>query len=217
MGGTADGQRAAIYVRVSTDDQTNRNQEPELRRWAKRLGFKVAEVYADTVSGAKATRPQLTEVLAGAHRREFDVLLIWALDRLSREGVEPVLKYLRRFNEAGVRVMSHQEPWLDTRGQMGELLVSIHAWMAKQERLRISERTKAGMARAHAEGKKFGRPKLPADKVTEIKKLLQKGQSIREVALAVGVGHGTVQRLNQAIPTRKRTRRRRSRRRLAAH
>src|SRR5947208_9393987 len=115
-----DERRAALYVRVSSDDQKTANQEPQLRQWAKRLGLTVVKVYADTMSGARKDRPELTEALEGAHRREFDVLLIWALDRLSREGVEPVLKYLRRFEQAGVRVLSHQETWLDTRGPTGE-------------------------------------------------------------------------------------------------
>src|SRR5262245_27510939 len=97
------GLRAAIYERVSTDSQTEKNQEPQLREWAQRLGCELVKVYVDKISGAKKNRPQLNEVVAGAHRRDFDVVLIWALDRLSREGVEGTLKCLRRFEHTGVR------------------------------------------------------------------------------------------------------------------
>src|SRR3989475_10812061 len=114
-----DERRAALYIRVSTDDQKSANQEAQLRQWAKRLGFTVVKVYADTMSGTRNDRAGLIEVLAGAHRRDFDVLLIWALDRLSREGVAEVLKYLKKFEDAGVGVMAHPQAWLDTGGPPG--------------------------------------------------------------------------------------------------
>lgn len=106
--------RVALYVRVSTREQTVANQEFELRRWADRLGHEVVKVYADTASGARGDRIALTSVLTDAHRREFDVLLIWSLDRLSREGIGPMARHIEQFRAAGVRVQSHQEPWLDT-------------------------------------------------------------------------------------------------------
>src|SRR5262245_40682327 len=106
------GTRAAIYVRVSTDEQTTKNQEPELRKWAKRLGLKVKDVnvYRDNgLSGARRDRPGLVAMLEAAHRRHFDVLLIWALDRLSREGIAETLGYLKRLKAAGVVVRSLHE------------------------------------------------------------------------------------------------------------
>lgn len=118
-----DAARAAIYVRVSTKDQTTENQERELRQWTARLGLEVVAVYTDTASGARSDRAALTEVLTGAHRREFRVLLVWALDRLSREGIGPMLHYLEQLCAAGVRVMSHQESWVDTASPVWELLV----------------------------------------------------------------------------------------------
>ena len=195
-----DERRAALYIRVSTDDQKSANQEAQLRQWAKRLGFTVVKVYADTMSGTRNDRAGLIEVLAGAHRRDFDVLLIWALDRLSREGVAEVLKYLKKFEDAGVRVMSHQESWLDTGGPTGELLVSIHAWMAKQERRHISERTKAGLQRARAAGKVLGRPREITDAQMAAIQEHRKHHTIRKVASFFGVGVGTVQRVMAASP-----------------
>ena len=86
--------RGAIYVRVSTKEQTTENQERELRQWAERLGFEVVAVYADTMSGARSDRAALAAVLTAAHRREFDVLLVWALDRVSREGIGPMVGFI---------------------------------------------------------------------------------------------------------------------------
>jgi DNA invertase Pin-like site-specific DNA recombinase len=126
--------RAAMYLRVSTREQTTDTQEAELRSWAGRLGLEVARVYAETASGARNNRVALTEVLTGAHRREFDTLLVWALDRLSREGIGPMVRYLDELRRLGIRVLSHQEPWLDTGGPVGDLLVAIFAWVARQER-----------------------------------------------------------------------------------
>ena len=205
-----DERRAALYVRVSTDDQKSANQEAQLRQWAKRLGFTIVKAYSDTMSGTRNDRAGLIEVLAGAHRREFDVLLIWALDRLSREGVAEVLKYLKKFEDAGVRVMSHQESWLDTGGPTGELLVSIHAWMAKQERRHISERTKAGLATARAKGTILGRPREITDAQMAAIREHRQHHTIRKVASLVGVGVGTVERV---LASNIRPRQRRSRKR----
>ncbi len=106
--------RAAVYVGVSAKEQTVANQELELRRWAKRVGLEVVKVYADTASGSRGDRVALSAVLAGAHRREFDFLLIWSLDRLSREGIGPMVRYMDQLRAAGIRVRSHQETWVDT-------------------------------------------------------------------------------------------------------
>ncbi len=140
--------RAALYLRVSTRDQSVENQERDLRQWADRLRINVAHVYTDTASGARGDRAALAEVLAAPHQREYDILLIWALDRLSREGIGPMLRYLGQLRAVGVRVMSLEESWVDTASPMWELLVAVFAWTAKQERERIGERVRAGQARA---------------------------------------------------------------------
>lgn len=104
--------RAALYVRVSTREQTTENQERELRQWAERLGLEVVRVYAETASGARADRSALAAPLAATHRREFDTLLVWSLDRLSREGIGAMARYMDQLRAAGVRVLSHREPWV---------------------------------------------------------------------------------------------------------
>jgi DNA invertase Pin-like site-specific DNA recombinase len=189
--------RAAFYLRVSTRDQSVENQERELRRWAERLGFEVAAVYADTASGSRSDREALAAVLAGAHRRQFDVLLLWALDRLSREGIGATARYIEQLRARGIRVMSHEEPWLDTGGPVGDLLVAVFAWVAKQERERLGERVRAGQARARAEGVKIGRPRRDVDQA-EVRRRRAAGQSWRRIARALKVPVRTLLRHGKA-------------------
>jgi DNA invertase Pin-like site-specific DNA recombinase len=187
------GTRAALYLRVSTKEQTADNQERELRRWADRLGLEVVRVHADTASGARSDRAALAAVLAGAHRREFDVLLIWSLDRLSREGIGAMAGYMRQLRATGVRIMSHQEPWLDTGGHVGELLEAFFAWIAQQERDRIGERVRAGQARARARGVKFGRKPRLVD-LGELRRRREAGQGWRRIARAMKAPASTLRR-----------------------
>ena len=123
-----------------------------------------------------------------AHLRKFDTLLIWALDRLSREGIAQMTGYLERLKLSGVRVLSYQEPWLDTAGPVSELLTAVFGWIAKQERQRIRERVVAGLERAKNQGKKLGRP-VNEDLAL---KLREEGYSIRYISQAVKVPKSTV-------------------------
>ena len=150
--------RAAIWARVSTDDQDSGNQLAELRAWAERRGFTVVTEYV--LNGTSAwngkQRDALSAALADARVGKWDVLLCWSLDRLSREGVEVTLGWLRRFHEAGAPVWSLRESWTETADpHMAELLASIYAWMARQESQRRSERVKAGIARRKAADPSF--------------------------------------------------------------
>src|SRR5690242_19774525 len=131
--------RIALYGRVSRDDgvQTTANQLDELRAWAERLGGSVVATYRDEASGAKGAdaRPGLHAALQGAHRRDYDTLLVWSLDRLTRNGVLSLVGILDKLKTAGVVVRSLRESWLDTSTPLvAELLLSIMAWVAKQER-----------------------------------------------------------------------------------
>jgi putative DNA-invertase from lambdoid prophage Rac len=147
------GQRAAIWGRVSGDEQEAENQLLQLHRLAEARGLDVARTYETEASAWNGDhRPAVEEALVAAHRGEWQVLLVWALDRLSREGIEATLRTLRQFRERGVTVVSLQEPWLDGPGEVQELITAILAWAAKFESQRRSERVKAGLARRKAEG-----------------------------------------------------------------
>ncbi len=190
---TLSTERAALYVRVSTKDQTTAVQEEELRRWADRLGFEVAAIYANTASGARSDRAALAAVLAGARRREFDVLLIWSLDRLSREGIGPMARYMEQLRQGGIRVMSYQEPWVDTASPVWDLLLAVFAWVAQQERQRIGERVRAGQARARAEGVRLGRKTRVVD-LQDLQVRRAQGQGWRRIARAMRVPTTTLRR-----------------------
>ncbi|GAI49039.1 unnamed protein product, partial [marine sediment metagenome] len=132
-----------LYLRISTKDkgQDVLNQKTPLLALAKSLGLEVVKVYCDTASGGNSNRPQFQAMLRDARAKKFGTILVWSLDRFSREGIVNNLSYLKKLKNHGVALRSLQELWLDTSGEaMGELLISILSWVAEQERQKISER-----------------------------------------------------------------------------
>ena len=147
--------KAGIYVRVSTTEQDPGNQLDVLKAFASQQNCKVMCVYQDIASGGSTSRPQFHRMLNEGRLGYFDTLFIWSLDRFSREGISQTLSYIERLKRYGVSIKSYTEHWLDTSSEgMGELLIAVMSWMAKQERQRISERTKAGLSRASNVGKR---------------------------------------------------------------
>ena len=146
--------KVAFWLRASDPSQHPENQLPDLRAWAERRGFEVVHVYTVQESAWKGAHlKMLSTVFQDARAGRFQILLVWALDRLSREGVAATLEIVARLGRYGVKVLSLQESWTEVEGPMQELLLSIVAWVARMESNRRSERTKAGLARAVAEGK----------------------------------------------------------------
>jgi putative DNA-invertase from lambdoid prophage Rac len=183
--------RAALYLRVSTDDQVTENQRPELEQLARARGLKIVAVYEEHASALKVRR-RFEAMMNDAHRGAFDVLLLWALDRLGRSMVgnlQAVLELDRR----GVQVLSVREPWLDTGGPVRPLLVAIFSWVAEQERAHLVARTKAGLERARRRGVHLGRPVARVD-VVLARSLRAQGLSIRDVAKALRVPTTTLHR-----------------------
>jgi len=156
----------AIYCRVSKLDasQNPDNQLVPLRKFAETLNYKITKEYIDYASGGNSNRPKFQQLLQDAKHHKFDIILVWALDRFSREGILNTLGYLKALRQANVGLKSLQEGWVDTTDSgMGELLIAILSWVADQERKRIIERTKAGLEIAKANGKVLGRPKGAKD------------------------------------------------------
>jgi DNA invertase Pin-like site-specific DNA recombinase len=192
--------RVAIYARVSTDDkgQDPENQLRQLRAWCARAGHEIVREYVDHCSGGKGAekRPEFAAMLADAHQRQFDLVLCWALDRLSREGMLPTVLHLQRLASCGVGFHSYTEPMLSTDNEMvRDIVLAVMASLAKIERQKISERTRAGMQRAAGQGKQLGRPRISAAKRARIVEMLTNGDSIRATARAVGTGNETVHRI----------------------
>ena len=146
--------RCALYARVSTYDQNPGMQLLELRELAQQRGFTIVNEYVDYISGAKAKRPALDQMLAAAHRREFDVLMIWAADRLARS-VRHFLEVLDTLNNLGIEFISRREQ-LDTSGPLGRAVIVIVSAIAELERSLIVERVKAGMRKAKLDGRRIG-------------------------------------------------------------
>lgn len=163
-----------MYARVSTrDKQETMNQLAQLREFCQQQGWLVATEYIDHETGSVSTRAEFQKMLLHASQRKFDVLLFWALDRLTREGTLATLQYLERLTSYHVGYKSFTEPYLDSCGTFKDVVISLLATMAKQERIRMGERVRAGIAQARRAGKRLGRPPLAvltAEDITKLRK-----------------------------------------------
>src|SRR5438552_2008571 len=186
----------AIYARTSTRDkgQDFTNQLLALREFAAKQGWHVYQQYVDQVTGSTDERPSFQQMFQDASQRRFDVLLFWSLDRLSREGVLETLQHLQRLTSYGVAWRSFTEQYLDSTGIFREAVIGILAAIAKQERVRLAERTKAGLERVRRAGKRLGRPAAKVD-AAAIRALREQGQSWSEIARRTGLSRGTVQKV----------------------
>ncbi len=153
--------RVALYLRVSTTEQNVDSQRPSLESYAQSRGWEVAATYSENESAWKSGHQKELAKLLGdcrSGKRKIDIVLVWSLDRLSREGAAAILNLVDTLKTYGVKVISLQESWTEAPGAIGEILYAIAGWVAKMESERRSERTKAGLQRAVKEGKRLGRP-----------------------------------------------------------
>ena len=183
--------RVALYARVSTSDK---GQDPEtqllvLREYAARRGFVPAGEYVDYASGTRDNRPQYQALLTAARKRQVDVVLVWRYDRFARS-TQALVQALHEFHRLGVDFISHQEN-IDTTTPQGELIFTVMASLAQFERALISERVKAGMARAKAQGKRISRAPLAEELQAQIMALAAEGLSIHQIGKQLGLGYGT--------------------------
>ena len=188
--------RAAIYVRVSTDKQTIENQLRELRWIAEHRGWKIVQEYRDAgISGAKGreARPGLDEMLKDAQRRRFDVVMAWAIDRLGRSLID-LLGTIQALEACGVDLYLDQQA-LDTTTPAGKLMFQITGAFAEFERSMIRQRVNAGLKRAVEAGKQLGRPRIDLALEKRIQSQLRTGKGMLKIAIELGVGSGTVQRV----------------------
>src|SRR5438132_2082040 len=188
--------RVAIYARVSTKHkrQEVENQLRQLREFSALQGWISVREYVDHETGSTNDRAEFQAMFKDASQRKFDVLLFWALDRLSREGVLETLQHLNRLTSCGVGYRSFTEQYFDSCGIFKDAVISILATIAKQERVRLSERTKAGLAIARSKGRQIGRPRLKVHS-SEITRLRSSGLSLRAIGRELGISEGSVRRL----------------------
>jgi DNA invertase Pin-like site-specific DNA recombinase len=186
--------KIAIYSRVSTKDkgQDVENQTLQLEDFCKRQGWEVVKRFTDYMSGKSDARPGLQDMFSSARRKEFDCLLFWSLDRLSREGALGTLQHLQRLSQYGVNYKSYTEQYIDSCGIFADAVIGIIATIAKQERIRISDRTKAGLQRTKANGTILGRPKLIPNKVWDLR---EQGFNISDIVKQTTYSESTVRRI----------------------
>jgi DNA invertase Pin-like site-specific DNA recombinase len=162
--------KVALYARVSLEESNKddrRYQEPEnqlvpLREWAHVQGWEVVGEFVDRASGGDRNRPEFIKMINQGMLLQFRSILVWKLDRFSREGISHTLAYIEKLKKRGVAVKSMTESWLDTSQEnpLSEMLLSIFSWVASEERRKISERTKLGIQRRKNIGQwRGGRPK----------------------------------------------------------
>ena len=188
---------AAVYLRVSTDEQSVDNQRPDLERVAEARGLAIVATYEERASAAKR-RPSFDRMMTDARRGAFDVLLVWSIDRFGRSMAGNVNDALA-LDDAGVKIVSVREPWLDTGGPVRDLLLAIFSWVAEQEIRRLVERTNAGIERARLKGTKSGKPigrppRLLHAEVERAVALHANGRSVRAIANAMEIPRSTVAR-----------------------
>ncbi|MBC8554482.1 MAG: recombinase family protein [Candidatus Brocadiales bacterium] len=184
--------KVAIYVRVSTKDQSVDMQLSDLERYSKERDLNVFKVYKDNgVSGTKETRPALSELMNDARKRKFDTVLVWRFDRFARS-TKHLVTALYEFRNLGIDFISYQEN-IDTSSPLGEAIFTIISAMSKLERDIIAERVKGGLRKARANGKRLGRPKseVDTDKIVEYR---TQNKSIRQIANELNLSKGVVQR-----------------------
>src|SRR6202453_1501133 len=184
--------RAALYARVSTlhNGQDPEMQLRELREYCQRRGWQVAGEFVDVgISGSKEKRPELDRLLADAHRRRFDSVVVWKFDRFARS-VSYLLRALETFQALGIEFVSLSEQ-MDTSTPTGKMVFTVLGAVAELERSLIAERVRAGLRNARAKGKTLGRPRVAVD-AARIGRLRAQGRSIREIADDLGYSRGVV-------------------------
>jgi DNA invertase Pin-like site-specific DNA recombinase len=190
--------RAALYLRVSTVDQHPETQVHDLRQMATQRSYEIVHEYTDRISGAKAKRPGLDEMMADARRGRFDVVMVWASDRIARS-VKHFLDVLDELSRLKIEYVSFREN-IDSGGPLGRAIVVIIGAVAELERNLIIERVRAGMRRARLEGQHIGRNPLVLDNAA-IQRDRGQGQSLRQIAKGHRISTATVRRvLSESLP-----------------
>lgn len=189
--------RVAIYSRVSTFDtgQDNHNQLIDLREFCRVQGWPIIAEYTDEQSGKDTKRPGYKAMMVAGLQRKYDMVLFWALDRFSRGGVLETLQQLEQLTKAGIEWKSYKEQYLDSVGPFKDAIIAILATVAKQERIRLVERTRAGLAKAALLGKVSGRRPVSEMQALEIMGLRAAGKSMRVIAAELGIAPSTVMKV----------------------
>lgn len=181
-----------IYSRISKSSSDNLNQLILLRNYCQKMDYTIYGEYVDVVSGTKENRPQFDLMIKDASKRKFDMVLFFALDRLTRQGARMTIHYLQMFDSFGVSYKSYTEEFIDTSGIFKDVVISLLATLASQESIKIGQRIRAGLQRSKLQGIKSGRPTLDEAKINKIRKMKTDGMSIMGISKSLKISRGTI-------------------------
>lgn len=185
--------RVAIYSRVSKDTSDNENQLLLLRDYCQKMNYKIVKEYVDIVSGGALVRPEFNNMMKDASKRKFDLLLFFALDRLTREGARKTIQYLQMLDDYGVSYRSYTEQYIDSSGIFKDVIISLLATLGMQEKIRISERVKIGLEKSRRLYNKVGgRPKIQGSIVEKIREMKSKGKNISTISKELKISRGSI-------------------------
>lgn len=184
--------KVAVYSRVSKESSDNTNQLLLLRDYCQKMNYEIQDEYVDIISGGAANRPEFNRMMQDASKRKFDMLLFFALDRLTREGTRMTINYLQRLDDFGVTYKSYSEQYIDSSGIFKDVIIALLSTLAKQERVRISERVKAGLEKSRQQGRIGGRPTMDETKIERIHELKSAGKSIMAISKELKISRGSV-------------------------
>jgi len=184
--------KAGIYSRVSKLTSDNTNQLIILRDYCQKMNYEIYDEYVDIVSGGSANRPEFNRMMQDASKHKFSLCFFYALDRFTREGTRKTIQYLQLLDDYGVSYKSYAEPYIDSSGLFKDVIIALLSTLAKQERVRISERVKAGLEKSRQQGRIGGRPTLDKTVIANIKALKSEGMSIVGISKALRISRGSI-------------------------
>lgn len=185
--------RIAIYSRVSKETSDNTNQLLLLRDYCQKMNYEIYDEYVDIASGGSPNRPEFNRMMSDASKRKFDMLLFFALDRLTREGTRKTIQYLQMLDDYGISYKSYSEQYLDSSGIFKDVIISLLSTLAKQEKIRIGERVKAGLERSkQLYNRVGGRPRLDGNIIEKIRQMKLEGNSIVKISKTLKISRGSV-------------------------
>ena len=194
---TGNSKEAVIYARCSTDEtrQDVENQLVPLRRYAEGMGYEVVAEYVEYVRGGDSNRPEFQKMMGAVRQHKFDVVLVWSLDRFSREGIFQTLSYIKTMREHHIALKCLQDGLIDTTDSAtADLIIALLSWVAKREKDRISERTQAGLERARRKGVRLGKRPKKID-FKRVWEEYERQGSINKASKVLPIGYGTTHRI----------------------
>ena len=184
--------KTAIYARISKDSSDLDNQLIVLREYCKQMNYEIVDEYTDVVSGAALKRTEFTRMLTDASKHKFSLLLFFALDRFSRAGTRETIRHLQMLDDYNVMYKSYSEQYIDSSGIFKDVIIALLSTLAKQERIRISERVKAGLEKSRQQGRVGGRPKMDEVIIKKIRDMKSDGFTIVSIAKKLEISRGSI-------------------------